>query len=433
MLLFTVSSCRKPSRQLHIFGRKFGKILFILLLFTILFYAFSRQHVVLTNSLTRRSRNIYNFYNSNCCVDIMQEMRSGKWKPRRDIQSEDKIHRTEQDIRIRKLRGLPVKLHREDGRCGNMFVIGAPDFGPSVPSLCDRYSTTPCCNHELGRCGSGDENCLCDRCTDFRKTVDAEMSEFVASSGCEFQNFTSKQACQLLSERVSSLSLIGDSLVRHFHNALMITFTDDRETGCLVKDIDDNDRRLCSSDMQFVDGGKAICHGKTARKISQLPKGKFCRGEHSFLYSFHEFYSVAHINLVLHEVRKNLHKKNSVMAIGVGLHMGLDPHKVLNEYLKPILQLKQQAQSYWPVIVWLTTHAHGSLKPVVYQESQGNERIWRFNRNMRAFLEPVGVPVFDTFNLTLGVHSYDGTHYGFGVNMLKAQLFINFLDKTLLL
>lgn len=258
----------------------------------------------------------------------------------------------------------------------------------------------------------------------------AELNEFVTSSGCEFTNFTSKQACQLLSERVSSVALIGDSLVRHFSNALMILFTNNRETGCLVKDIDETHRELCSGDMQFVDAGKAVCHGKTAHETSQLPKGKFCQGKHDFEYAFHEFYSMKHAKSALSKAREKLNQTNSVIALGVGLHMNLSANNVFNDYVKPILQLKKQATSQWPLVVWVTTHAHGSLKPISYLESQGNDKISRYNRDMRGFLEPMGVPVFDIYNLTLGVHSYDGTHYGFGVNMMKAQLFMNFLDET---
>lgn len=357
-------------------------------------------------------------------------MRSGRWRERRDLKPEDEFYRREQDIRIKLLRGLPMKLHREDNRCGNKFPLDATAFGLNIPSLCDASSPNPCCNHDLARCGSGNKDCQCERCTDFRNIVSAELNEFVPSSGCEFKNFTSGQACQLLSERVSSVSLIGDSLVRHFHNALMILFTDDKENGCLVKDIDDNHRELCSGDMQFVDAGKATCHGQTAKKASQLPEGKFCQGKYNFEYSFNEFYSMKHAKLALGKVREKLNKTNSVIALGVGLHIGLKADKVFNDYLKPILQLKEQAASQWPLVVWITTHAHGSLKPISFIKSQGNDKITRFNKDMEEFLKPLGIPVFDTFNLTLGVHSYDGTHYGFGVNMMKAQLFMNFLDET---
>lgn len=413
----------------HILSWRTSKVLFIIFLFMIALHVFSHQRFEFTGSLLL-AKSWRSVYKQNLCLHVTKEMRNGKWRLRRDLKPEDDLHRREQDVRIRKLRGLPTKLHREDTRCGNLFVIDAPGFGPSIPALCDPRSVAPCCNQKFGQCGSGKEYCLCNRCKDFRNTVMAELNEFVSTSGCEFKNFTSKQACELLSERVSSFTLIGDSLVRHFHNALMILFTDDKETGCLNKDINETHKELCSGDMQFVDGGKATCHGKTAKNIYDLPDGKFCQGKHSFLYSFQEFYSLAHTKLALNQVQANLHKKNSVVAIGVGLHMDLNADKVLKDYLKPILQLKEQAESQWPLIVWLTTHAHGSIKPIAYLQTQGNDRISRFNTDMRAFLEPIGVPVFDTFNLTLGVHSYDGTHYGFGVNMIKAQLFMNFLEET---
>ena len=403
-------------------------MLVIILCMAVVFHdMFLYQLFESTVSLVRPRRNIFK---QNLCVDVMQEMRNGKWRPRPDLQPEEELHRREQDIRIRNLRGLPIKLHRQDMRCGNKFAIEAPAFGPSIPALCDPNSTAPCCNHEIAWCGSGEKNCSCDRCRDFRNTVTAELSEFVPSSGCEFNNFTSEEACKLLSERVTSLTLIGDSLVRHLNVALLILFSNDKETGSLIKDIHESHIGLCSGDMQFVDGGKTTCHGKTAGNIDQLSKGKFCQGKHNFQYSFHAFYSLAQAKFALDEVREHLHKNNSVVAIGVGLHIGLNAKEVLNGYLKPILRLKEQANSTWPLIVWLTVHAQGSLKPIQFLQHQNNEIIYRFNRELRAFLEPIGVPIFDTFNLTLGVHSYDGTHYGFGVNMIKAQLFLNFLNQT---
>lgn len=412
----------------HLCSWKTCKVLFTTLLIICTLHVFSQWPFKFTVSEIKAWSNTV--YKRNHCTGVIQQMRSGKWRPRHDLRPEDELHRREQDLRVRKLRGLPIRLHRDDMRCGNMYPLDAPDFGAIIPSLCDPLSMAPCCNHQLAACGAGQENCTCERCTDFRNTVSAELHQFVTSSGCEFKNFTSEQACQLLSERVSSIELIGDSLVRHLHNALMILFTDDRETGCLVKGIDETHRGLCSGDMQFVDAGKATCQGKTARNTSQLPAGKFCKGKQNFEYSFHQFYSTAQAKLALNKVREKLNKTNSVIAIGVGLHMGLDANIVLSKYLGPILHLKKQASSQWPLIVWLSTHAHGSLKPIRFLESQGNEKISRFNRAMREFLEPIGVPVFDTFNLTLGVHSYDGTHYGFGVNMMKAQLLMNFLDET---
>lgn len=100
-------------------------------------------------------------------------------------------------------------------RCKNEFAIDEPAFGPKLPALCDPKSPAPCCNQEIAWCGYGEKNCSGDRCTDLRNTVTVESNEFVPSSGCEFNNFTSEEACKLLSERVTSLTLIGVSLARH--------------------------------------------------------------------------------------------------------------------------------------------------------------------------------------------------------------------------
>lgn len=38
-----------------------------------------------------------------------------------------------------------------------------------------------------------------------------------------------------------------------------------------------------------------------------------------------------------------------------------------------------------------------------------------------------GIPIMEFYNLTNGVMSFDGTHYGPGVNYLKGQIFLNYL------
>ena len=358
------------------------------------------------------------------CIDVLKEMRYGKWRKLPDLQPSDVLKRKEEDMRIRRLRGDPIVMHRDDLRCGPTFPFN------SQPSLCDATSSAPCCN-DKGWCASGKENCSCDGCVDFSKIVSAELHEYVPSSRCRFKNFTSKEACDFLSRRVSSLTLIGDSLVRHLNNAMMLLLTNDREAGCLSKDLPEIDRTQCSGDMQFVDGGKSICHTKVTSNISKLPERKFCGGKYDFEYSFYAFYNFNFAKSALSKFGENLKRKNSVVAIGVGLHMGLNAKNVIKNYVQPIITLKEQFKSQWPLLVWLTTQAPGSLKPLPFLGTQNAEKIFRFNQDMREFLELHGVAVFDTFNLTLGVSSYDGTHYGFGVNMMKAQLLLNFLEEKL--
>ena len=41
------------------------------------------------------------------------------------------------------------------------------------------------------------------------------------------------------------------------------------------------------------------------------------------------------------------------------------------------------------------------------------------------------LPYFDTFAIKAGATSFDGMHYGLGVNMLKAQLLLNYIREQM--
>ena len=118
---------KSPPYPFHLRTGRTSKVFLIILFLATAFYVFSCQHFEFTPPLIRPWRNIYK---QNLCVDVTQEMRNGKWRPRRDLQPEDEQHRREHDIRIRKLRGLPIKLYRADMRCGKKFALNAPAFGP---------------------------------------------------------------------------------------------------------------------------------------------------------------------------------------------------------------------------------------------------------------------------------------------------------------
>ena len=51
---------------------------------------------------------------------------------------------------------------RLDGRCGDNFG-GAPCALTILPG---NQVVAPCCNHDLGECGTGSSFCECDTCVD---------------------------------------------------------------------------------------------------------------------------------------------------------------------------------------------------------------------------------------------------------------------------
>ena len=48
----------------------------------------------------------------------------------------------------------------------------------------------------------------------------------------------------------------------------MILFTNNPHGGALRKDLTEKQHKACSGEMQLVDGGKTVCHGKIATQIN---------------------------------------------------------------------------------------------------------------------------------------------------------------------
>ncbi|XP_048252487.1 ankyrin repeat domain-containing protein 2-like [Haliotis rufescens] len=62
-----------------------------------------------------------------------------------------------------------------------------------------------------------------------------------------------------------------------------------------------------------------------------------------------------------------------------------------------------------------------------FTPTSDNAHVEVFNRYMEDLVGGFNVSVFDTFNMTKGVRSVDGVHYGPGVNLVKAQIYLNYI------
>ena len=123
--------------------------------------------------------------------------------------------------------------------------------------------------------------------------------------------------------------------------------------------------------------------------------------------------------------------KNSLVILGIGVHDAYDANYVIKYYLEPIVQMVRAKGSGWPNLIWLGAHRNGFFKPLNYEARQGMHKILPYNKHMREYCREMGIPFFDTIELTSGVHSYDGTHYSKDVNLLKAQILLNYLENNI--
>ena len=209
--------------------------------------------------------------------------------------------------------------------------------------------------------------------------------------------------------------------MRHLFSALRIILTNNPNYGCLKKNTPPTYQYLCKGENQFTDG---ICHA-----FIEMDGHDLCTGKSSKFYiSFIEAYNVKHLDVAIRTIKKLLGEPFTYVLIGSGIHDNFDWKMMISDYLEPIVSIVSSKGIGWPRLVWLTTHAAGPLKPLTYAVKQGNEAIKRYNQQIARFCYRNNITLFDTYNMTRQTYSYDGTHYGLGVNMVKAQVLLNFIE-----
>ncbi|KAK2561601.1 hypothetical protein P5673_015587 [Acropora cervicornis] len=366
------------------------------------------------------------------CKGALTTLTKGHWKLR-NVSKETFLSRKTLDAMLRERKGWPKRLFHGDLRCGPVFPLPRKTRNKNRPFVldilgqCDSDSENYCCHGNTGWCGHGEKFCDCSTCINYKSFISAELAHWMPGSGCRVTNFTQFSACELLSNRLSSVTFIGDSLVRHFFSAMLLILTNDPLHGALKFNTPPNMRDICKSDSQFVD---SICHVHTTmtwRDVADNPN--FCNSWARFQLTYVKAYKVEVASLAHLAVRRLLDKVGSVVIMGIGIHNNFNSSAVIQKYLEPAVRMISTSKNGWPHLIWLSTHSMGPLKPISYHRDQGNSAITSFNENLAKYCQENNIAVFDSFNMTTGVHSFDGTHFGIGVNMMKVQILLNYLEE----
>lgn len=374
--------------------------------------------------------------NQRICKDVLSSATQGTWRLRPHTSTTALEARRQLDMILRQRKGWPRTLWHGDLRCGWKFPLPRPNYINSSGSVifdiqgqCDPQTDAPCCDGVKGWCGIGTSFCDCKNCIDFRNYLPAELSDWKPKSGCLVNNFSQTGACALINDHMSYITFMGDSLVRHLFSSVMLILTNDFKHGALKKRTPSQFKKFCRGDSQFID---SMCHVHIAMRWKDISiHPTFCPQANPlrFKLDFIEAYNIKHAPVALTMIKRQLSRRGSVVLLGIGIHNSFNASLVIESYLEPIVKLLSKSRNGWPHLIWLTTHSAGPLKPRSFYQRQGNHAILAYNTKLTDYCRRFNITVLDTFNMTRGVHSFDGTHYGFGVNMMKAQVVFNYLRE----
>ncbi|XP_046557016.1 uncharacterized protein LOC124266241 [Haliotis rubra] len=352
------------------------------------------------------------------CPDVLSSMLKGSWKKRNLTYLEE----TEMELFLLKTRGghsIPMTLDRKDGRCGNVTFDSMASYKlhPLLwfRALCNPRGDKPCCLN--GMCVKAtEEQCRCPNCYDMRQQIHAEYATWTpVNPDCQPKQYTQTEACRLL--KGSLLYISGDSFIRHIYTALILLLRNDFEHGAILQTASEVIKKECRGMYMFTE---KVCRNWLDRRVS------VCDGT---------------VNVVLNEqvasangaslprlTHSLANTSKSLLILGIGIHENYNPRPVMFSYLHPLLDTLVKSKQAWPRVLWAGPHAPGILKtPRIPQ--QNYQSVLKYNTIINNYLTSWGIPVFDTFNLTEGVMSFDGAHYGLGINKMKVQILLNYIQE----
>ncbi|XP_059147987.1 uncharacterized protein LOC131935552 [Physella acuta] len=240
-----------------------------------------------------------------------------------------------------------------------------------------------------------------------RQQIHAELATWVPDNPkCQMALLSRQQICQLLTNM--TIYFIGDSLMRQMFMSVFGLLRDD----ILLDSTPQANRNICDHyNRYFTDCTPHI-----------LRDSRECEGEVHLMSQ--SLWRASQSKNILEVMGQLTGKNNSLFVFGIGLHDGLDHNVVESQVLKPMFEL--MSKSPWPKVIWVTPHVPGPLKSGRYVHQQA-AKMEVYNQVMHQVMRKQGIPVLDFLHLTDGVMSYDGTHFGKGLNDVKAHIFLNFL------
>ena len=256
-------------------------------------------------------------------------------------------------------------------------------------------------------------------------------SWFIPQS-CSFRWYTSHEICNLLG-RFSQIILVGDSLMRHIHQALFMLLRDDLQSGGMplhLVEVTQYDK--CSCDGQFSE--HLFCRDdlKTSAHMADPRQYGICTGS-----SYHPFSLIMRQPEAAYSLSWDSGSCAGLMRpvfilLGAGSHHKHDPHTTINEVIEPFLSELRDAKLACPNVtfhvVFMGLGSQSRSLDLKYPH-QSRELTANFNAEVSGFLkETHGMDFIDVSSLNRSAPTSDGYHFLSDVNLIKAMYVLNYMD-----
>lgn len=261
--------------------------------------------------------------------------------------------------------------------------------------------------------------------------------------------FTGREA-QSIIRRYRSVMVLGDSLTRHVFNGLLILVNGDAAKGalrgahtffkepialtpgCEYEGLL-TEKKQCFDEMAWDNiYGKEVspraegcpasdCNVRGGCRPDLQKMTGFRRNGSLILWTWYEATCRTHAL----EIASRLTSRDAII-VGEGIHDNFNMGKFKSYVSDKFINVVRKSKARFLVLGAL---ASGPKKPTRYIGSQGTAAAKSFNAKLDQYAKEKKFETLHSLDMTLNASSFDGTHFGLDVNLMRASQVLEWLQK----
>lgn len=273
---------------------------------------------------------------------------------------------------------------------------------------------------------------------DFSDFVWPELSTFDISqeSNCDIDLQNSEQTCQILQNNkagIRNIYFVGDSLTLNYYIGFMSHIMNDYEYGPTDPKLKKKIINLNNENDVNVDGHcngyQEMLYRRTDCKAlpsSTLLSNYNCAGTTINFIDIRNKTDIYKVEDKISDLKSTNQLDSSIFVINAGTHEKFRFDMVIQTIMDRVLETQIPKKN----LLWISQVRPSFNVPLKYNRKQNAwTRMKEFYRKMKKWTEKNDVNLLDLHPISANAFSPDGTHYSMGVQLMKSQLLLRYLEE----
>lgn len=260
---------------------------------------------------------------------------------------------------------------------------------------------------------------------DFSDFVWPELSTYEVKNSCSVDLKNSKETCSVLQNNkagIKNIYFVGDSLTLNYYIGFMSHIMNDYEYGPTDPELWKRNNGPCNGYQEML-YRRTDC--KALPRSTQVTNFN-CQGTSVNFIDIRNKSDIYKVENEISELKSANKLDESIFVINAGTHEKFRFDMVIDNIMDRVLSTNIPRKN----LLWISQVRPSFNVPLKYNRKQSAwHRMKDFYKKIDNWVEKNGVNSLDLHPISANAFSPDGTHYSMGVQLMKTQLLLRYLEE----